>query len=70
VKGDVIHMMENQPDNVTIDNESYFKTQVNAVLKELNEGFGIPHEEVRTRLSKWVVTKVDSSGSHDPRGNR
>jgi predicted transcriptional regulator len=58
VKENVIHMIENLPDDVTIDDifsELYFKTQVDAGLKELNEGRGIPHEEVKKGLSKWLA---------------
>ena len=31
-----------------------FKLQVNAGLKELDEGKGIPHEQVEKRLKKWL----------------
>jgi predicted transcriptional regulator len=31
------------------------KMQVGASLKELDEGKGIPHEEVEQRISKWLV---------------
>jgi len=34
--------------------ELYFKSQVDAGLKELDEGKGIPHEEVEKRMSKWL----------------
>jgi predicted transcriptional regulator len=44
------------PDDVTVDDvmaELYFKLQVDAGLRELDEGKGIPHEEVEKRMSKW-----------------
>lgn len=50
-------MIETMPDEITIDDimaELYFKMQVDAGLKELDEGKGIPHEEAKERLSKWL----------------
>jgi len=49
-------MVKNLPDDVTIDDilaEIFFKSQVDAGLKELDEGKGIPHEEVEKRMSRW-----------------
>lgn len=60
IKQQVIQMIQSLPDNVTIDNimaELYFKLQVDAGLKELDEGKGIPHEEVEKRISKWLTKK-------------
>jgi predicted transcriptional regulator len=57
VKQAVIKMIQSLPDEVTIDDimaELYFKLQVDAGLKELDEGKGIPHEEVEKRMSKWL----------------
>jgi len=57
VKKQVIKMIQALPDEVTIDDimaELYFKFQVDAGLKELDEGKGIPHEEVEKRMSKWL----------------
>ncbi|MBU1209171.1 MAG: hypothetical protein KKH04_19960, partial [Proteobacteria bacterium] len=57
VKKEVIKMIQSLPDEVTIDDimaELYFKLQVDAGLKELDEGEGIPHEEVEKRISKWL----------------
>jgi predicted transcriptional regulator len=58
IKEEVIKMIQSLPDEVTIDDimaELYFKLQVDAGLKELDEGKGIPHEEVEKRLSKWLL---------------
>lgn len=33
----------------------YFKMQVDAGLKELDEGKSIPHAEVEQRISKWIT---------------
>jgi predicted transcriptional regulator len=57
VKQQVMKMIESLPDEITVDDimaELYFKMQVDAGLKELDEGKGIPHEEARERLSKWL----------------
>lgn len=59
VKQQVIRIIEALPEGVTIEDivaELYFKMQVDAGLKELDEGKGIPHEEVEKRLSKWLTT--------------
>lgn len=57
VKERVIQMIQSLPEGVTIDDimaELYFKLQVDAGLKELDEGKGIPHEDVEKRMSKWL----------------
>jgi predicted transcriptional regulator len=57
VKQQVIQLIQALPDDVTVDDvmaELYFKLQVDAGLKELDEGRGIPHEEVEKRMSKWL----------------
>lgn len=56
VKEEVIQMIQNLPDEVNVDGiiaELYFKLQVDAGLKELDEGKGIPHEEVEKRIPRW-----------------
>ncbi len=58
VKQEVIKMIQSLPDEVTIDDimaELYFKLQVDAGLKELDEGKAIPHQEVEKRISKWLL---------------
>ena len=57
-KEQVLNMVRNLPDDVTIDDilaEIFFKAQVDEGLKELDEGQGIPHEEVEKRMSRWLV---------------
>lgn len=57
VKQEVIKMIQTLPDEVTVDDimaELYFKSQVDAGLKELDEGKGLSHEEVEKRMSKWL----------------
>lgn len=58
IKKQVIQMIQSLPDDVTVNDsmaELYFKLQVDAGLKELNEGKGIPHEEIEKRMSKWLT---------------
>lgn len=58
VKRQVLQMIESLPEEVTVDDimaELYFKMQVDAGLKELDEGRGIPHEEVKSRMSRWLT---------------
>ena len=58
VKQKVIQMIQTLPDEVTVDDimaELYFKVQVDAGLKELDEGKAIPHEEVEKRMSRWLI---------------
>ncbi|MEA1999436.1 MAG: hypothetical protein U9N61_08985 [Euryarchaeota archaeon] len=57
VKNQVIQIIKQLPDSVTVDDifsELYFKLQVDAGLRELDEGKGISHQEVKKRLSKWM----------------
>ena len=58
IKQQVIQIIQSLPDDVTLDDimaELYFKLQVDAGLKELDEDEGIPHEEVEKRMSKWLT---------------
>ena len=58
IKQQVIQVIQSLPDDVTLDDimaELYFKLQVDAGLKELDEGKGIPYEEVEKRMSKWLT---------------
>jgi predicted transcriptional regulator len=57
VKEQVVRMIQAMPDDATVDDimaELFFKLQVDAGLRELDEGKGIPHEEVGKRMSKWL----------------
>ena len=56
VKEDVISMIQQMPEDSSVSDimaELYFRQKVDAGLKELDEGKGIPHEEVKERLKKW-----------------
>lgn len=57
LKDSVVSMVRDMPDDTTLDDimaELYFKAQVDAGLKELDEGKGIPHDEVEKRMGKWL----------------
>ncbi|MEE9614506.1 MAG: hypothetical protein V3W31_06070 [Thermodesulfobacteriota bacterium] len=57
IKEQVVKMIRALPEDVTVDDimaELYFRLQVDAGLKELDEGKGIPHEEVEKRMGKWL----------------
>lgn len=53
IKQQAIQLIQALPDGATMEDimaELYFKMQIDAGLKELDEGKGIPHEEVEQRL--------------------
>ncbi len=57
LKEQVKRMVDAMPDDVTVDDiiaELFFKLQVDAGLKELDEGKGIPHDRVKDRIAKWL----------------
>ena len=56
-KEKVIQMIQQLPDKVTVDDifsELYFELQVDSGIKELDEGKGISHQQVKERMSKWI----------------
>ena len=58
VKEQVMEMVKTLPDEATLDDimaELYFKAQVDAGLKELDEGQGISHSDVEKRMSRWQI---------------
>jgi predicted transcriptional regulator len=57
VKEAVIEMIRQLPPDVTIVDimaELYFRQKVEAGLKELDEGKGVPHEQAREKLQRWL----------------
>ena len=55
-KEEVIKIIKELPDNATIEDimhQLYVRAKIEAGLKELNEGKGIPHEEAMEKVSKW-----------------
>jgi predicted transcriptional regulator len=58
VKEQVLQIIQALPEDMTLEDvmdELYFKMQVDAGLKELDEGKSIPHEEVEKRMSRWLI---------------
>ncbi len=58
VKQEVLELIQSLPESVTLDEimaELYFKLQVDTGLRELDEGKGISHEEVKKRMGKWLT---------------
>lgn len=52
----VFEMVKSLLKDVSLDDilaELCFKAQVDAGLKERDEGRGLPHEEVEKRMAKW-----------------
>ncbi len=63
-KQEVIKMIQSLPEEVTVDDimaELYFKLQVDAGLRELDEGKGIPQEEVEKGFPDGSQSKVVSA---------
>jgi predicted transcriptional regulator len=57
VKSEVIAMIQQMPEDIDVPDimaELYFKQKVDAGLRELDDGSGIPHSEVKGRLNKWL----------------
>jgi predicted transcriptional regulator len=53
----VIKIINEMPDNATIEDimyQLYIRSKIEAGLKELDEGRGIPHEEAMEKISKWL----------------
>ncbi|MFC1670745.1 hypothetical protein ACFL20_10155 [Spirochaetota bacterium] len=58
LKEQVIEIINKLPEESTIDDimvELHFKSQVDQGLKELDEGKGIPHEQMKNRVSQWLT---------------
>ncbi len=58
VKQEVLELIRSLPESVTLDEimaELYFKLQVDTGLRELDEGKGLSHEEVKKRMGKWLT---------------
>ncbi len=57
IKDQVIEMIKNLPEDVSVEEimaELYFRYQVDEGLRQLDEGQGIPHEEIEKRMAKWL----------------
>lgn len=57
VKQQAIRLIRRLPAGATMDeilSELHFKLQVDAGLRELDAGKGIPHKTIKTRMEKWL----------------
>ena len=53
----VIAMIQRLPEDVTVPDiltELYFRQLVDEGLEQLDAGKGVPHEEARKQLGKWL----------------
>lgn len=53
----ILELIRKLPDDVTLADimaELYFRQKVDHGLAELDAGKGIPHEQARERLQKWL----------------
>lgn len=56
-KEEVIKIIEQMPEEASVADimaELYFCQKIDSALKELDDGKGIPHREVKERLGKWL----------------
>jgi predicted transcriptional regulator len=56
-KDAVLEMIRKLPDNVTLADimaELYFRQKVDQGLAELDAGKGVPHDQAREQLQKWL----------------
>ena len=56
-KDAVIELIRRLPDAATVPDiiaELYFKQKVDDGLRQLDEGKGIPHDEAKKKLGKWL----------------
>ena len=56
-KEEVIKLIEQMPEEVSVADimaELYFCQKVGSGHKELDEGKGIPHEQLKEHLGKWL----------------
>ena len=54
---EVIELIRSLPEDSTVDEileELYFRIQVDRGLNELDEKKGLSHEQVKSRLSRWL----------------
>lgn len=57
VKSDVIKMIQELPDNATIEEilyKLYVRASIEEGIAELDEGKGMPHEEAMGMISEWL----------------
>jgi hypothetical protein len=61
LKENVITMIKNMPQDISIEDimaELYFRCEVDEGLKQLDEGKGIPHDEIEKRMKKGKIYEL------------
>ena len=56
-KDAVIEMIRRLPDDATVDEimaELYARRKIEEGLRELDDGEGVPHDEAKRKLAKWL----------------
>ena len=57
IKEEVISMIQQLPDSCNVEDimaELYFRQKVDIGLQQLDDGKGIPHDDVKGRMNKWL----------------
>jgi predicted transcriptional regulator len=57
IKGEVIKLIQELPENVTLEDilyKLYVRAKIEEGLKEIEDGKGIAHEEAMERIAKWL----------------
>lgn len=57
IKGEVIKLIEELPEDATMEDilyKLYVRAKIEEGINELNEGQGIPHNEAMEKISKWL----------------
>jgi predicted transcriptional regulator len=57
-KQDVIRFIKGLPENVTLEDileELHVRAKIEKGLQDLNSGKTVSHEEVKEKLSKWLI---------------
>lgn len=57
-KQDVIRFIKGLPENVTLEDileELHVRAKIEKGLQDLNTGKTVSHEEVKEKLSKWLI---------------
>ncbi|WP_025025858.1 hypothetical protein [Caldalkalibacillus mannanilyticus] len=57
-KQEIIDMIKNMPDNTTVDDvmeKLYIRAKIESAIKQIDEGKGIPHNQVKEKFKKWLT---------------
>jgi DNA gyrase/topoisomerase IV subunit B len=57
-KQEIIEMIKSMPDNATVDDvmeKLYVRAKIESAIKQIDEGKGIPHDQVKEKFKKWLT---------------